>query len=145
MCSKCGALKHKDEFYMSKTKRGAAIRMRKCKACHTAVAVAWKKANRESENAKRRAPEKTRARRLAKYDLTELEHMALEATAQGHCAICRKFYGEELFIDHDHSTGKVRELLCRRCNSAIGFLGDDPVAAMRAVIYLIRHRETGHG
>lgn len=52
----------------------------------------------------------------------------------GVCAIC----GDEgtLCIDHDHKTGKVRGLLCRRCNIGLGHFRDDTVALTNAVAYL---------
>lgn len=40
------------------------------------------------------------------------------------------------FIDHCHDTGKVRGLLCMRCNSAIGFLNDDPALLRKAIEHL---------
>lgn len=43
-------------------------------------------------------------------------------------------------VDHDHVTGKIRGLLCSKCNSAIGLLQDDPNVVDRAAIYLRGHR-----
>ena len=42
---------------------------------------------------------------------------------------------QHLYVDHDHSTGKIRGLLCHVCNSAIGLLGDDPDRADAATSY----------
>lgn len=39
-------------------------------------------------------------------------------------------------VDHDHVTGKVRGLLCRQCNSALGFAGDNPERLERLARYL---------
>lgn len=55
------------------------------------------------------------------------------------CSICQSCT-EVLFVDHDHGTGEVRGLLCHRCNTAIGFLADDPTRADAAARYLRRHR-----
>ncbi len=44
----------------------------------------------------------------------------------------------ELCVDHDHRTGKVRGLLCRRCNSAIGFMHDE-VDRIRGLISFLRN------
>lgn len=56
----------------------------------------------------------------------------------GACAICDKTPSAEeiLRIDHCHATGRIRGLLCNRCNLAIGYLRDDSAAAMRACLYL---------
>lgn len=46
-------------------------------------------------------------------------------TQGGKCAICGS-PSDNLFIDHCHRTGRVRALLCLRCNSGLGFFDDDP-------------------
>ena len=61
--------------------------------------------------------------------------------AQGHkCAICSstdKGKGKQFFcVDHCHTTGKVRGLLCAPCNKALGQLGDTEEALQRALDYL---------
>lgn len=60
--------------------------------------------------------------------------------AQNHrCAICggeRTGPGTRLHIDHCHKTGKVRGLLCSKCNTVIGLAGEDPVRLMNAALYL---------
>ena len=61
----------------------------------------------------------------------------------GLCAICNKHYTEfkeqALCIDHNHTTGKTRALLCRNCNLAVGNLLDSPTIAASAAAYLLRH------
>lgn len=42
----------------------------------------------------------------------------------------------QLAVDHNHKTGKVRGLLCRRCNQALGKLEDDPALFEAAATYL---------
>lgn len=60
----------------------------------------------------------------------------------GHrCGICggtesRTQWGNRLMVDHNHTTGELRGLLCSPCNSAIGLLGDDPVRLQAAIAYL---------
>lgn len=54
------------------------------------------------------------------------------------CPICLHFLdgGKTPCIDHCHSTGVVRGVLCRRCNAAVGALGDDIAGLERALAYL---------
>lgn len=57
------------------------------------------------------------------------------------CAICREIErGQRLVIDHCHATGKLRGLLCPRCNSAIGLLQDRPSLCLKASVYLYLQR-----
>lgn len=68
--------------------------------------------------------------------------------AQGNtCAICgthandiehKSFVSNPLVIDHDHSTGKVRGLLCPTCNNGLGHFKDNPELLFAAAEYLSR-------
>lgn len=63
--------------------------------------------------------------------------------AQGEkCALCGtgNLKGRELAVDHDHSTGKVRGILCKLCNTAVGLLKDDASLMRRAADYVEVHR-----
>jgi len=41
-----------------------------------------------------------------------------------------------MHVDHDHKTGKIRGLLCKRCNVGMGYFKDDPSILKKAVRYL---------
>lgn len=66
----------------------------------------------------------------------EFERMLVEQ--DGRCLICKAvFEGKRTpHIDHDHDSGRVRGLLCRSCNTGIGFLDEDPGRLERAARYL---------
>lgn len=55
-----------------------------------------------------------------RYKLTTRAHQAMERAQDGRCAICRN--RRKLHVDHCHTTGRVRALLCRRCNVLVGFI-----------------------
>lgn len=57
----------------------------------------------------------------------------------GLCQICKSFKSNRksrLCVDHNHLTGKIRGLLCDRCNRAIGLFGDDSNILESALEYL---------
>ena len=63
------------------------------------------------------------------------------AEQSGKCAICRTWDGQRLRVDHDHKTGRVRSLLCNRCNSMLAPLEADPKWLDAARNYLDKHAE----
>jgi hypothetical protein len=75
-----------------------------------------------------------------KYGLTPEQFDALLAAQGGVCGICRgpptDVRGFRPHIDHCHRTGRVRGLLCSRCNHGLGAFGDDPERLRRAIVYL---------
>lgn len=72
---------------------------------------------------------------MSLYGLTREEYDALE----WRCAICGTIEGK-LFIDHDHNTGKVRDVLCHFCNSALGMLKEDVSVMANMIRYVEGHR-----
>ena len=65
------------------------------------------------------------------YGLTEEEYNKMPK----YCEVCGST--ERLCIDHDHNTGKVRGILCGRCNIALGMLKDNPIYIDNLKKYLI--------
>ena len=58
---------------------------------------------------------------------------------QGCCAICRQkelSKKTRLFVDHDHKTGKIRGLLCHKCNAGLGMFSDSIDFLLKASQYL---------
>jgi hypothetical protein len=81
---------------------------------------------------------RSEARLFQKYGLTPGDVERMKAEQGGLCAICRRQDAWRLVVDHCHDTGRVRGLLCDRCNQALGALGDRVEALERALHYL-RH------
>lgn len=70
-----------------------------------------------------------------KYSISTEDFDNLVFRQSGKCAICET----EMFppnVDHCHTTGKIRGLLCRSCNTGIGFLKDSPKILISAARYL---------
>lgn len=70
-----------------------------------------------------------------KYGLTKEEHEALLLQADNKCGIC-KMELTKSYIDHDHSTGKVRGVLCMHCNTVLGHAKDSIETLKSAIEYL---------
>lgn len=111
---------------------------------------AWKRrqyaANPEKQRAAGRA---TRARHRARYNiarrgggagLTVAEFRALEARTDGACEICGSRRAR-MHVDHDHTTGRVRGLLCSGCNTFLGYLEKRAGILPTALEYVERHRK----
>ena len=82
-------------------------------------------------------PERVRDRSLRRRYGVGMEEYRDNLVGQaGRCLICLRVPGHNLVIDHDHTTGRFRGLLCNPCNRAIGHLRDDPVRAASAARYL---------
>jgi hypothetical protein len=82
--------------------------------------------------------ENTRLKRM--YGITLSDYKQMYRQHGGKCAICAKKY-PKLCVDHNHHTGRVRGLLCRLCNAAIGAFKDDPQMLMVGVSYLTKYKE----
>jgi oligoribonuclease (3'-5' exoribonuclease) len=100
------------------------------------ILAAFKKIN-ESKN-----PRESKLRSL--YGMTAEDYEATAELQNWACAVCEEQDDRvseagvpmPLSVDHDHSTSRVRGLLCHRCNTAIGLLRDDPKIADRVAEYL---------
>ena len=117
------------EFHWTNGKTG---RRRVCKQCCSGRAKELRKEN----------PEKYRDLERGwhlrgKFGLSKKDYEALIVSQNNCCAICTKPFGEDTpHVDHSHSTGKVRGLLCFKCNTAIGKLDDNVETLQRAIRYL---------
>lgn len=74
-----------------------------------------------------------------RYGLTTADVEEMLRRQNRLCAICED--EGTLCIDHDHTTGKVRGLLCRRCNLGLGHMRDDVKVVERAAQYLKESHE----
>jgi len=94
---------------------------------------AWQKANPE------KVRQYKRRTRLKAYGLTPEQFVAMVTAQKGVCLICHEV-PEQLVVDHDHVTGKVRGLLCHECNMALGKMKDHPARLRAAAEYLERSK-----
>jgi Recombination endonuclease VII len=135
-CTRCGISKRLDAFCIDRPRRDG--RYARCKEC---VNKAMRERYRETgpRAYQKRPYMQTREGKLrAKYGITLADYEKL-LKRQGHaCAICRKPAVHKLLqVDHCHSTGRVRGLLCSRCNLALAALGDTIKAIKRALAHCL--------
>jgi len=79
-------------------------------------------------------------RLLKEFGITPEDYDKMFEDQNGKCAICGTEKlgspGKHLAVDHDHATGKIRGLLCSRCNRTIGWFDDNPSLLRKAAQYL---------
>lgn len=83
-------------------------------------------------------------KRYRNYGITEPEYAALLEKQDHRCGVCCQPSETALCVDHDHGTGRVRGLLCHKCNTMIGLAGDDTARLRAAIAYLIDPPLTPH-
>lgn len=144
-CVQCGASKPEDAFHREAARPSG--RNRRCKECRNAINRAHVARDRERRqesmlrwrtNNPERYAESVKAHKLRSYGLTLAQYRTLVLDQDGLCAICEEpeKEGWDLSVDHCHSTGQVRGLLCRKCNVALGLLRDRPDLLRAAADYL---------
>lgn len=77
--------------------------------------------------------------RGADFGITPEQYDEMHAAQGGACAICRattNFTFNNLCVDHDHTNGRVRGLLCLNCNTALGQFKDSTSLLLKAADYL---------
>lgn len=114
-CTKCNKTKENSEFHNNKKSKDGL--MHSCKECH--------KLSMRSVHYKR------------KYGITlDLYDKLLKQ--QNHCcSICNETdKNKELSVDHCHTTGNIRGLLCMSCNTALGKFKDSTELLNKAISYL---------
>lgn len=96
----------------------------------------WKVENRKRHLLHRRTS------RFRIYGLNEAKFDALLAAQNNKCPGCETalLADRSTNIDHDHETGKVRGLLCVRCNVALGLVRDSTETLLRLGVYLEKNR-----
>jgi hypothetical protein len=167
ICLKCNRVLPLSSFWKHPT--GKFGRHSHCIECKQAYIAVWREQNRERQReirknryhamsaderaAKRQSQRENyqqnswrwrRDRMLKKYGLTMDGYELLLRAQGGRCAICGKEPEAAdkgcLHVDHCHTTGVVRGLLCTSCNNGLGRFRDDPNVLARAIAYLTETR-----
>lgn len=159
-CTKCKEFRMREEFSpTTKTQLGLFAH---CKACIAKNVRAWRMENYDRDKARhaayreqnRERIRETQNKRYAElgttkyfehirgaYGLTEDQYFAMLESQQECCFICLQEFRytgrkDSPCIDHDHTTGKVRGILCGSCNLALGQVRDNPAILRKMIEYL---------
>lgn len=135
ICIDCKIPKEESEFHKHKASKDGLRSY--CKECNKLRVRKYKK---ENPGKQREWLYKSRYKNV--YDIDEDKYQKMIKEHDNKCAICGngpEILGKALCVDHDHETGEIRGLLCTSCNSAIGFLKDDPLLILEAYNYLLRY------
>jgi hypothetical protein len=147
VCAGCNMGKTPEEFYACR--RNANGLMARCKVCVNALGKAYREKNKKSERERRfkwrtANPEKhaehgERARVKRMYGLTLEAYLEWFERAGHACAICGSTpkTSKHLHLDHCHATGRIRGVLCRGCNTALGHAKDCPKILAKLAAYLL--------
>lgn len=145
-CGHCKEDKLIAEFYPD-TKMYLGVQ-RRCKECSKKIfreyadrQPNWKEKNAVRSKKWREANPELAAdhKRKSKYQLSLGEYNRMLATQNGLCAICetdRPGGRGGFHVDHCHSTGRIRGLLCNSCNTGLGKFSDNQTLLQRAINYL---------
>lgn len=147
ICTKCKVPKGLDEFGKKSSNKDGIRNY--CKPCHALTSrisrenSPYKEENRLRHNERIRNLPKMTKRNIAlkkKYNMSHDQYEKMLEHQGGMCKICKididKYHKEYFDIDHCHSTGKVRGLLCHKCNMLLGLSGDNSALLADAAQYL---------
>ena len=163
-CTKCGVEKPLSEFNKNKSKKDGFGT--ECKPCakqnlkkwliknpekQKAIKKKWYENNKEavykqSRNWIKNNQEsyKFHARKslLKKYGLTPESFEEKKLAQDNKCEICKEKLDNSVHtcVDHCHSTGKTRGILCRKCNNVLGQAMDNPFILKSALNYLKKYK-----
>lgn len=137
-CSKCGDIRPTYKFGQY-TRSPDGLRYQ-CKDCESASQKETRKRQLDSDYLGTRFKErKNNLKRMFGMSVEEYDKK-LDAQGGG-CKICglECISGKRLAVDHNHTTGKIRDLLCNNCNGGLGKFQDSPELLIKAADYLREH------
>ena len=140
-CPKCKEIKPFSEFYKCKTAKNGCSPY--CKVCSNLRTTSYAKQNKDKIQ-----PLLAGYALKRRYGITvqDYENMLLAQNKQ--CAICGTTEcssGRNFAVDHCHTTGKIRGLLCSACNIGLGKFRDNPEVIKKAIEYLKQNENSTTG
>lgn len=137
VCTKCKEIKPLEKFSKRNTKSGYYSW---CMPCNHEYGKKYYQDNKNKERQKLYL----KNRRLSAFGLDSESFDKILESQNGLCAICKVPSLKTLHVDHNHSSGKVRGLLCFKCNVAVGLLKDNIENTKSLLEYLIRSEDANY-
>ena len=128
-CSSCKKNKNISYFYAS-SKSGDW-----CKSCR----VEYNDSRRYGANREKELRQRRNRHYIRTYGITIDHYESLLREQDGVCGICKTRKKLSLAVDHNHTTGAVRGLLCNNCNTAIGNFMENKEILFSAIKYLEKY------
>ena len=127
ICKKCELSYPATEEYFNKCKGTKYGLQSYCRACSNLACMEW--------------GEKNPQHWLSKIGVTSEQYNIMLKSQDNRCMICKKHkdtFKRALHLDHCHTTGQIRDLLCTRCNVGVGMFMHDINLLKEAINYLIK-------
>lgn len=142
-CKKCGETKAIFDFPKARIRNDGSFNYRpSCKVC----TVKENLDKYHNGGGKEKQKERSFKNNLKKYGMSVDDYWKMHKEQEGKCKICKtnkvsvKKANYNLFVDHDHKSGKVRGLLCHHCNCGLGHFKDDVELLKNSIEYLNDNR-----
>jgi hypothetical protein len=139
-CCRCRQSLHLDSFYSDKRRKDN--KHPECKPCQKKRSAQYRQKNKTVLNANAMVRHYVRT-----YGITQEEFLKKAQCQDNKCAICSIDLSfdkinslDKAVMDHDHSSGKLRSVLCSGCNTALGLLKDNTDILNKAINYLKEHQ-----
>ena len=145
ICSQCKQHKPIEKFRIRadrKKENAFCIDCERRKAREYYLSLKGQKAHKKTYKKYKKNGTWKNDRLKSKYNLTLKQHQQMYLEQNGCCGICGcSIPYNKVQTDHNHKTGKVRELLCGVCNPFAGYIEKYPERLDKIIKYLEKHNE----
>ena len=134
-CPGCNRELSQEEYYPSCW----GIQGQPCRDCQNKRAAKWRKKNPDKIKKWRQKQGRLYTQNshlLNRYGISQEEYYAMMARQKNRCLGCQESFIGKAVVDHDHRTGRVRGILCRQCNWALGQTKENPLTLRRLIAYI---------
>ncbi len=142
ICTKCNIEKEIENFAFRKRSKN---KQAWCKDCSSENNKLWYLNNKERKGDYGKAYNQSHVyemrltRYKRRYGISREDFERMLSSQNGLCGICKCSLEDSLVVDHNHKNGKVRELLCYKCNTGLGLVDDNIEILQKFKEYIKKH------